>query len=134
MKTLKILALVVAGAWIGSCAPTAATMEEEGRVQFTTNELSMYLADTTHIWTPEETGGEGGAYYAPDGTLRAVWNGEYHEATYSTTNGTLCWIIEGWDDCETYFHNPDGSVSVLYRGKVTEPSPTRAGDLIDSMM
>lgn len=138
MKALKILTIVVAGSWIASCAPqpTAATMEEEGKVQFTTEELAMYLAGNTHIWTPETTlsGGEGGAYYAPDGTLRAVWNGDYHESSYSTTDGRLCWHIEGWEACETYFHNPDGSVSILYQGVVSDAVPIEAGDLIDSMM
>ncbi len=137
MRIVKMLAIVFAGAWIAGCAQNvqnAAMMEEEGKVKFTTDELAMYLAGNTQIWTQEATGGEGGAYYAPDGTLRAMWNGDLFESTYSTTDGRLCWHIADGEDCETYFHNPDGSVSTLYLGNEGSPAPLEAGNLIDSMM
>ena len=133
MRSFFNLALVaIVGVSLASCAPIEKAPETA--VQFTSQELSDYLAGNSHIWYKEPSGGDGGAYYGEDRSLQAMWDGDYLEGTYSVTDGVLCWHIEVWGDvsCETYFHDGD-QVRVMYEGRFIEPEEIREGNHVDAM-
>ena len=54
---------------------------------------------------------KGRMYYAPDFTLKTVWNGVRKTGRWSVDeNGGVCWRVAGWGPtpCEYYFYNNDG--------------------------
>jgi hypothetical protein len=58
-----------------------------GASAFTAEEIRDSLAGRTWLWTG---GSGGGVYFAPDGSARVLWEGEYHDTTWSTENGRFC--------------------------------------------
>ena len=111
----------VASAQDNSALPEEAT-------PFTRSELYAYLAGNTQVWDPN-----GGAYYAEDGTLQTLWDGERDSGTWSTTvKGELCWHVYNWGElpCEAYYRNA-GVVIYVYQGD-TGPAPElQQGNTLD---
>ena len=110
--------------------------EEGSVVQFTADEVREYLVGRTHIWTPELGGGNGGAYYAEDGSLIAVWEGVHSTGRWvATDDGELCWRVNDWGytPCEQFFHDGEGGVLSYYEGEWSQPAEIRDGNLIDQL-
>ena len=100
----------------------------EGATPFTRSELYTYLAGNTQVWDPN-----GGAYYAQDGTLQTLWDGERDSGTWSTTeDGELCWHIYNWGElpCEAYYHNA-GAVIYVYQGDMGAAPELQQGNTLD---
>ena len=125
--------IIIAIASTGIQTVTAALAQDgytlrEDATPFTRDELHNYLADKTQVWDPN-----GGAYYAEDGTLQTLWDGERDSGTWSITkDGELCWHVYSWGEypCEAYFHNGD-FISYVYEGD-TGPAPElQPGNTLD---
>jgi hypothetical protein len=130
-STFQCMLIVVAIALVGvqttTLAQDAYTLREDARA-FTPKELHNYLSGKTQVWDPN-----GGAYYAEDGILQTLWDGERDSGTWSITeDGELCWHVDSWGEypCEAYFHNGE-LVSYLYEGD-TGPAPElQSGNTLD---
>lgn len=75
-----------------------------------------------HVSGKTETWSKGGGYYAPDGSLSAVWDGEASGGSWRITeDGMICVKLEIWapsEDCHAY--NQQGEqVMLVYKGKAT---------------
>ncbi len=137
-RTILRLAGVGLAAIVGlaACQTTGQqTTETEGTVlsadatAFTRGELYSYLSGKTQVWD------EGGAYYASNGTLQTLWEGERAEGEWETTkDGELCWYVKSWGEtpCEKYYNNGD-VISIVYKGE-TSLAPERIdGNALDSL-
>ncbi len=77
----------------------------------------------------------GRMYYAPDYTLKTVWNGVHKTGTWSVNlSGGVCWHIVGWEKtpCEYYFLKND-RVWAKFRKLESLAAPLVDGDLTDGM-
>ena len=124
------LAVLIGSMGIAGCETT--TEEEVGSDarRFTGSELRTYLADKTQVW-PEG----GGAYYAANGALQTLWQGERNSGTYSVSeDGMLCWHIAEWGEqpCETYYHDGD-SVIIVYAGETLPEHSIHEGNILDNL-
>ena len=132
--TIRHATLAIALFLGAASSSTAVLAREDGSVlredatPFTRAELDTYLAGKTQVWEPN-----GGAYYAEDGTLQTLWDGERDSGTWSSTeDGELCWHVASWGElpCEAYYNNGD-VVSYVYQGE-TGPAPElQEGNTLD---
>ncbi len=92
---------------------------------FTTDETIAFLSDKSVIWA-----GNGGAYYAPDFTLKTVWDGARANGTWSVNDeGAVCWQIAAWGTtpCEGFFLYKDELWSI-YKGEYARADEYVEGD------
>ena len=100
------------------------------KVLFTKEETTALVSGKTVIWDPN-----GGAYYAPDGTLKTVWDGERATGTWSVNDeGGVCWQVPGWGTtpCEFYFYKED-VLWAQYKDEDSEASEHVDGDQTGSL-
>lgn len=75
-----------------------------------------------HVSGKTETWSKGGGYYAPDGTLSAVWDGKSSGGSWRLTDdGMICTKLDIWapdEDCHTYTQQGE-QVMLVYEGKAT---------------
>tara|TARA_B100000686_G_scaffold294062_1_gene324014 strand:+ start:485 stop:1216 length:732 start_codon:yes stop_codon:yes gene_type:complete len=125
-KGLAMACVLTCSAVLAGSKSTA----EEGWVPFTKDELHAYLSGKTQVWDPN-----GGAYYAPDGTLDTLWDGAREGGTWSvTSNGALCWHVASWGEleCEAYFH-VGNDVMYSYYGETGLASERQDGNTLDAL-
>lgn len=96
--------------------------------------VDLYTRDQTIALLSGKTalrGGSGRMYYAPDFTLRTVWNGVQKTGTWSVdAEGGVCWHVVGWGThpCEYYYTGSNGDVWSRYRGLDQTAAELVAGD------
>ena len=140
MKLLKLVVVAAIGALLAGCAATAtpetAALPETART-FTAAELHDYLSGYTEIWPS----GNGGAYYAEDGSFEAVWKGDQVEGMWTVSDdGVLCWHTEEWGEagssdnpCDTYWL--DGETITIVSGGEKYPEHERyEGNVVADLM
>ena len=97
---------------------------------YTQAETTALISDKTHVWENYN-----GAYYAPDGKLYTVWDGEKESGKWSVTDeGALCWHVPSWGNgpCQSFFMGPEGLMSV-YKGKEEAAEELREGNVLDAL-
>ena len=88
-----------------------------------------HISGNTEVWS------KGGAYYAPDGTLQVLWEGQESTGTWKVnTDGEVCNVVEIWGskpDCHSYV-NDDGEIKLLWQGEA-RARETMRGNQLDSL-
>ena len=95
-------------------------------VPLSRGDLYNYIAGKTQIIKG------GGAYYADDGTLQILRNGETHRGTWSTKKtGELCWHVYDLGElpCDTYLRVGD-AVGLLRDGDVVAVPELKDGNAL----
>lgn len=94
---------------------------------FTRQETIAFLSGKTSKREPN-----GRMYYAPDFTLKTIWNGVRQIGTWSVDgDGGVCWQVAGWGPtpCEYYFYKKDGGILwARFRGRETAAAGHIEGD------
>jgi hypothetical protein len=113
--------------------PVASTVRQspdQTIVMFSKEETIALISGKTAVWDNHN-----GVYYAPDGKLHTLWDGEKEIGEWLVTDeGAVCWIVPSWgsEPCESYFIGPEGLMSV-YEGKTSAASEHRRGNVLDSL-
>jgi len=97
---------------------------------FTQAETTALVSGKTHAWENYN-----GAYYAPDGKLYTLWDGEKETGKWSVTDkGALCWHVPSWGSgpCESFYMGAEGLMSV-YKGKEEPADELREGNVLNSL-
>lgn len=97
---------------------------------YTQAETTALVSGKTHAWENYN-----GAYYAPDGKLYTVWDGEKETGKWSVNDkGALCWHVPSWGNspCESFYMGPEGLMSV-YKGKEEPADELREGNVLDAL-
>lgn len=138
-NVVKILTLAVLLGSVGISGCKTMTAEDVGSDarRFTASELHRHLAGHTQIWWS----GNGGAYYAEDGSFEAVWKGDHIEGTWTVSDaGVLCWHAEEWAEagssdnpCETYWFDGE-SIIVTSAGDKFPEHELRKGNFVANLM
>lgn len=100
------------------------------RKMYTKEQTTALVSGKTHAWENYN-----GAYYAPDGKLYTLWDGEKETGKWSVTDdGKLCWHIPSWgkSPCEAFYMSPEGLMSV-YKGKEDKADELREGNVLNSL-
>ena len=114
-------------------APVAASVDRapsQGIIMFTKEETIALISGKTAVWEDYN-----GVYYAPDGKLFTVWDGEKETGKWEVTDeGAVCWLVPSWgnEPCESYYMGPEGLMTI-YKGKESAASEHRIGDVLDSL-
>lgn len=84
-------------------------------------QVVAHISGNTETWT------KGGAYYAPNGDLNALWDGKELTGTWKVSDdGELCVVIEAWgsdDACHRYVDD-NGVIKLLHDNE------TRAAEIV----
>ena len=97
---------------------------------YTREETLEMISGKTVVWDPN-----GGAYYAPNGTLHTLWNGVREDGTWEVNDdGAVCWQVPSWGKtpCESYYRG-EGGLMAIYGSEESPASEHRAGDVLDSL-
>ena len=128
---LKMLIVcMLASMTLAGCMTAGEKLTESGATPYTKEELTTTLSGMTEVWT------EGGAYYAPDGSLETLWKGVKESGTLEITEaGEVCWHVASWgkQPCAAFYHSADGSTVTVYKGKTDSPSNLQMGNTVDSL-
>jgi hypothetical protein len=124
IRFAPILSLAV----LAACSSVHDDLVASGARPLDANEVRSQLVGNTEIWT------KGAGYYAEDGTLRAVWEGESYTGTWEIRdNGDLCYTVAAWGgtDCQSYFVR-DGEV-ILAHQNGSRPVEHLEGDQLSTI-
>jgi hypothetical protein len=97
---------------------------------FTKEETIALVSGKTHPWENNN-----GAYYAADGKLITLWDGQKETGKWSVTDkGALCWHISSWGKtpCESFFMGLEGLMTIS-KGKEDNASDFRDGNVLNSL-
>ena len=99
------------------------------RKLFTPEEATAFVVGKTVILEPL-----GGAYYAPNFTLIAVWNGVRQSGTWSVNeDGGVCWHLAAWgvEPCRYYYYRDDVLMN-LYKDKDWRAEELMEGNVLNA--
>jgi hypothetical protein len=102
----------------------------QGIVMFTKEETIALISGKTAVWENYN-----GVYYAPDGKLFTIWDGEKETGKWEVTDeGAICWLVPSWgnEPCESYYMGPAGLMAI-YKGKESSASVHREGNRLNSL-
>ena len=115
-----------------SLASAGAQISLPKRELFNRDQTIAFLSGKTSKRAPQ-----GHIYYAPDFTLKTVWNGVHKTGTWSVDkDGGVSWQVAGWGPTpnEYYFYKKDSdSPWALFRGFETPAAEHVEGDQTGSM-
>ena len=97
---------------------------------YTREETLEMISGNTVVWNPN-----GGAYYAPDGTLNTLWDGVREDGTWEVNDeGAVCWKVPSWGNtpCESYYRGKEGLIAI-YGSEESPASEHREGNVLDSL-
>ncbi len=97
---------------------------------YTREETLNMVSGNTAVWPSH-----GGAYYAPDGTLMTLWDGEKEDGNWEVNDeGGVCWKIPSWGNvpCEYYYRGEKGLMAI-YGSEEDTASEHREGNVLDSL-
>ena len=97
---------------------------------YTKEQTLELVAGKTVVWDPN-----GGGYYAPDGRLYTLWDGERETDNWTVNDeGGVCWSVPGWGStpCEYYYMGADG-LTAVYKGQDSSASEHQEGNTLDSL-
>ena len=96
----------------------------------TPEQTTELVSGKTALWPPN-----GGAYYAPDGTLVTLWDGAIEEGTWEVNEeGGVCWKVPSWGNtpCEFYYRGEEGLMAI-YGSEEGEASEHVDGNVLDTL-
>ena len=108
-----------------SCATTsvsessgsAAEPTEQASVFLNHDEVNAYVSGSTETWS------KGAGYYASDGQLQVVWDGELLSGAWQVRDtGEVCFTVAAWgneEDCHRY-QRQNGIVKLFYEDKARQ--------------
>lgn len=130
LRNLKLLVgAVFTMGLLAACQTTAEKLIESGAAPYTKEELTMALSNMTVVWE------KGGGYYAPDGSLETLWEGDKESGTWEITDaGEVCWHVASWGEmpCEAYYNTGAGTI-VIYKGKQSKPDKLQFGNTLAAL-
>ncbi len=100
------------------------------RKMYSVEETTVLVSGKTAVWEDFN-----GAYYAPDGKLITLWDGQKESGKWTVDEkGGVCWHVPSWGrtPCEYYFDGPDGLMAI-YKGKESPAVEHREGNQLDNL-
>ena len=103
--------------------------EGAGLVNLTRADVMAHIAGNTETWT------KGGGYYAPDGQLHVLWEGERSAGTWEVSDdGNVCYVVDVWGpdkECHSYVEE-GGVVKLLYEDQA-RVAMVQPGNQLDAL-
>ena len=137
MSAVRILWWSAVGATLfglAACAPPGQTssgirQEGAGVVNLARADVLAHISGNTETWT------KGGGYYAPDGELHVLWEGEQSVGTWEVSDdGEVCYVVDVWGpdkECHSYVEE-GGVIKLLYEDQ-SRVAEVRQGNQLDAL-